>query len=53
MADKHHASLKVVNSIGQCVDRLQVQMIGRLIEKQQMWSLPCKPRKYHTTPLTV
>src|SRR6218665_2024264 len=53
VADEHHSSLEVVNSISQSVNRLHVQMIGRLIKKKQMWSLPCKPREYHTTPLAI
>ena len=53
MANEDHASLELVDSHGERVDGLHVQMIGRFVKKQQMGGLPRQPRKRHPAPLSV
>lgn len=53
MRDENHATIEVVNSIGERIDRLHVQVIGRLIEQQQMRHLPSQPGEHDPATLAV
>lgn len=39
VADEHHAAVEVVDGVGECVDGLHVQMVGRLVQQQQVRGL--------------
>lgn len=53
MADEHHAPIKLVDGLGQCVDGLDVQVIGGLVEEQHVGVLPGQPGEAHAALLTV
>lgn len=39
MGHEHHSALEVTDGIGQGVDRLNIQVIGRFVKQQQVWYL--------------
>ena len=53
MTDQHQSPLKRVDGIGQRIDGLHVQVIGGLVQKQEVWSTKGQPRKHHATALAV
>ena len=53
VADKHHASLKRVDGKGQSVNGLHVQVIGGLIQEEEVWPTECKPSKHNSTTLSI
>ena len=53
MTDQHQPSLKAVDGVSQGINGLHVQMVGRLIQEEEVWSAEGQPRKHNTTTLTV
>lgn len=50
---KYHATIKVVDGISQSVDGLDVQVIGRFVQEQQVGALPCQPCERHPATLAI
>lgn len=53
MADKHHSSFKLVDSICQCIYGFYVQVVGGLIQEEHVRVLPGQPGKAHTALLPI
>ena len=53
MADEQHAALEEVDGVGECVDRLHVQMVGRFVQQQHVGALVRQPREADATTLAV
>ena len=53
VANQHHATLVVVDGVGQRVDRLDIQMIGRFVQQEHVGGLPRQPRETQSAALTV
>lgn len=53
MADEHHSSFKVIDSICQSIYSFDVQVVGGLIQEKHVGILPGQPRKAHTALLPV
>ena len=50
---KYHAAIKVIDGIGQSVNGLDVQMIGRFVQEQQVGTLPRQPCERHPATLAI
>lgn len=53
VADKHHSSFKVIDSICQSIYCFYVQVVGGLIQEKHVGILPGQPRKAHTALLPI
>lgn len=53
MANQHHAAFKFIDSLSQCIDGLNIQVIGGLIKEQHVRILPGQPGKAHPALLTI
>ena len=53
MGDEDEAALEAVDGVGEGVDGLHVEVVGRLVEEQHVRRLPRQPREHHATPLPV
>lgn len=53
MADKHHSSLKLIDSICQRIYGFYVQVVGGLIQEEHVRVLPGQPGKAHTALLPI
>lgn len=53
VADKDHAALELSDSVSESVYRLHVQVVGGLVQQQQVRGLPGQVGKHDTTPLPV
>lgn len=53
MANQHGAAFELIDGVSQRVNRLDVQVIGGLVEEQQVRVLPGQPGKTHPALLSV
>ena len=53
VADKHQSPVEVVDGRREGVDGLHVEVIGRLVQQQQVGTLPGQPRERHAAALAV
>ncbi|RMZ99146.1 hypothetical protein BpHYR1_051980, partial [Brachionus plicatilis] len=53
VAHQNETAFKSVQRIGQRIYGLYVQVIGRLVQQQQMRTLVSQPRKHNPTLLTI
>lgn len=53
MADQYHPSFKLIDGFSQCIDGLDVQVIGGFIQEEHVRVLPGQPGEAHTTLLTI
>lgn len=53
VADEHHATVELVDGLGQRVDGLDVQVIGGLVQEQHVGVLPGQPGEAHSALLAV
>ena len=50
---ENHAAIEIIDGVSEGIDCFHVQVIGRLIEQQQMRHLPSQPGKHNSTTLTI
>lgn len=53
MANQHHTTIKLIDGFCQCIDGLDIQVIGGLIKEQHVRVLPGQPGKTHPAFLTI
>ena len=53
MTDHDQTSLKVVQGNDQCIDSIEVKMIGWLIQHENMWLYPCDHGERNSTLLST
>jgi hypothetical protein len=51
MRHQEHSSLEAIESMDERVDCLNVEVVCRLVEQQQVWPLPRDIRKYYAAAL--
>lgn len=53
VANQHHSTLKFVDRLSQSINGFNVKVIGRLIKKEHVGSLPSQPGKADATLLPI
>ena len=53
VADQDHPSLKLIDGAGKSVDGLHVQMVGRLVQQEEVWPAERQPGKDDPTSLPI
>lgn len=53
MANEHHAAVKLIDGFCQCINGLNIQVIGGLVKEQHVRVLPGQPGKTHPALLTI
>lgn len=53
VADQNHPSLKFVDGAGESVDGLHVQMVGWLVQQEEVWPAERQPGKDDPTSLPI
>ena len=53
VTDHDQTSLKVVQGNDQCIDGIEIKMIGWLIQHENMWLFPCDHSERNSTLLTT
>ena len=53
MADQHHRAVEIVERLQQLVARVDVEMVGRLVEDQQIGLVERRQRQHQPRPLAA
>ena len=53
VANQHQSAFKVIDGIGEGINGLDVEMVGRFVQEQHVWGLPSQPGEDDSTALTV
>ena len=53
VADQDHPSLKLIDGAGESVDCLHVQMVGWLVQQEEVWPAERQPGKDYSTSLPI